>query len=201
MRWRPWLYVLHRDVGYLCLGLTVVYAVSGVAVNHRHHWDYDYTTEVEHREVGRPAALLGEGEAASPGELARARQDELVGRIAAALGKPGPPRAAFWRGPDLLSLFFGEGDADVADYEPSTGRLVRTWRRPRFLIRAFNVLHLNEHRHVWTWFADGYAVLLLFLAVSGTVMVRGRRGLSGRGGVLALLGVAVPVLALWLLAG
>ena len=133
--------------------------------------------------------------------LPRERQDELVARIGAALGHDGPPRAAFWRAPDRLSLFYGEGDADVADYEPSTGRLTRTWRRPRFLVRAFNVLHLNEHRHVWTWFADAYAVLLLFLAISGTVMVRGRHGLKGRGGLLAVVGTAVPLVALWLLLG
>ena len=199
MKWRPTLFVLHRDVGTLCLGLTVVYAVSGVAVNHRHHWDYNYATRVEAREVGPPAALLGDTTGAEPGRLARERQDDLVARLGAEVGRPDPPRAAFWRDPGRLSLFYGEGDADVVDYEPATGRLVRTSKRPRFLVRAFNILHLNEHRQVWTWFADAYAVLLLFLGVSGAVMVRGRRGLRGRGGVLAAVGITVPLLALWLL--
>jgi len=29
MKWRKWNNILHRDIGYLCVGLTVVY-VSGV---------------------------------------------------------------------------------------------------------------------------------------------------------------------------
>ena len=31
MKWRPTLFVLHRDVGFFCLGLTLVYAISGAA--------------------------------------------------------------------------------------------------------------------------------------------------------------------------
>jgi len=45
-RVRSWLRTWHRDVGYLCAGLVVVYAVSGVAVNHHHEWDYNLGTGV-----------------------------------------------------------------------------------------------------------------------------------------------------------
>ncbi len=34
VRWRPTLRALHRDIGYLAVGLTFVYAASGLAVNH-----------------------------------------------------------------------------------------------------------------------------------------------------------------------
>jgi hypothetical protein len=34
--------VIHRDVGYVCVGLTLVYAVSGVAVNHVRDWNPNY---------------------------------------------------------------------------------------------------------------------------------------------------------------
>src|SRR5688572_31795033 len=36
---RPWLRALHRDLGYLAVGLTVMYALSGLAVNHIADWD------------------------------------------------------------------------------------------------------------------------------------------------------------------
>ncbi len=39
MAWRRVLVGLHRDIGFLILGLTLVYGVSGIAVNHRHHWN------------------------------------------------------------------------------------------------------------------------------------------------------------------
>ena len=36
---RTWLRAIHRDVGYSAVGLTVVYAASGIAVNHLADWD------------------------------------------------------------------------------------------------------------------------------------------------------------------
>ena len=33
--WRKLNNALHRDVGFLIVGLTIVYGVSGLAVNHR----------------------------------------------------------------------------------------------------------------------------------------------------------------------
>jgi signal transduction histidine kinase len=32
--WRRWSIVLHRDVGYLAVAMTLAYAISGIAVNH-----------------------------------------------------------------------------------------------------------------------------------------------------------------------
>ena len=44
-KWRRWNNVLHRDLGYFCVALTVIYAISGVAVNHIHHWNPNYRFE------------------------------------------------------------------------------------------------------------------------------------------------------------
>lgn len=63
-------------------------------------------------------------------------------------------------------------------------------------IRAANWLHLNRGKKAWTWFADGYAVVLLFLATSGIFMLPGRKGLLGRGAVLVGLGIAIPLIYL-----
>lgn len=198
MRWRRLLVALHRDLGFLAIGLTLVYAVSGVAVNHRHDWDANYVRTHAERPVGRPAELLGvPGADIEQGQLAREAEEALVGRLVAALGRDGPPRKAFWSGPDRLSLFYGPSDTDVVDYHPSTGVAELATRRDRPILRALNVLHLNEPRGAWTWLADGYAAILVFLALSGALVVRGRRGLRGRGGVLTVLGILLPLVALW----
>jgi hypothetical protein len=201
VRWRRWLIVLHRDVGYLCVGLTLVYAVSGVATNHRTHWDYNFSTVVEQRRVGGPGALLGGGGSAdvAPGRLARQRQRELVAALTRALGRPAAPRTAFWRGRHRLSLFFDDSGRDVVDYNPQRGTAVHTIKRERPLFRQLNFLHLNEPHRVWTWIADLFAVALAFLALSGPLLVRGRKGLRGRGGVLLALGLLLPLVAVLLL--
>lgn len=209
-KWRATLIAWHRDLGFLSVGLTLVYAVSGVAVNHRHDWDYNYATERGTRTLGVPSALLGVPApqvsalgggslAAGEGRLAREREGEVVAAIVRGLGRTAPPRKVIWRGPTLMSLFFGEADADVVDYELTTGAAQGVAKTERFLLRDMNFLHLNERSDVWTWFGDAFAVVLIFLALSGAVVVKGRRGLTGRGGFLMAVGFALPVLAIVLL--
>ena len=203
MKWRRTLRTLHRDIGYFCVGLTVIYAVSGVAVNHRNDWDYNFAHSQETHALGAPAELIGLDAATvgetSPAQLAREHQKALVASILAALGRETPPRNIFWRGADRLSLFFAKGERDVVDYHPSTGIAVHSARTPRVLIREVNYLHLNEGRGAWTWIADAFAVALLFLALSGALILRGRKGLIGRGGILLALGIVLPIVALLLL--
>ena len=45
MNWRKWNNILHRDIGYLCVGLTIIFAVSGIAVNHVENWNPNYKIE------------------------------------------------------------------------------------------------------------------------------------------------------------
>src|SRR5690606_877614 len=63
----------------------------------------------------------------------------------------------------------------------------------RRLLRLANWLHLNRGKKAWTIVADGYAILLLFLATSGMLMLPGKHGLRGRGWILVLVGAAIPI--------
>jgi hypothetical protein len=206
MHWRAQLFSLHRDLGFFAVGLTVVYAVSGLAVNHRHHWNYNQSAEVSEHRVGTPAELIASlpaerrrALADDPRGLSRDEEPALVAALTRALGRARPPKNAFWRGPDRFSLFYETGDRDTVDYAPASGvaRSLSLVDRP--LLRELNFLHLNERHGAWTWLADAYALLLLFLAASGAIMARGRTGLLGRGGVLLALGVALPIVAVLLL--
>ena len=42
MKWRKWNNIIHRDLGYLCVGLTIIYSISGIAVNHVDEWNPNY---------------------------------------------------------------------------------------------------------------------------------------------------------------
>lgn len=201
MNWRRTLFVWHRDVGFVAVGLTLVYAISGIAVNHRQHWDYNFAVTTSIEALGGPVELLGDPTFAdgafeeSPGQHARREQARVVAALTSRLGYAAPPHKVFWRSPERLSLFFGAGDEEVVDYLPATGMVERQSKRARPLVRQVNFLHLNEGRTFWTYIADLFALALVFLALSGMVMVRGRHGLKGRGGVLMVAGVGVPLVA------
>ncbi len=52
MKWRKLIIATHRDVGYFFAGLTVIYAISGIAVNHIEDWNPNYVIRTESVSVG-----------------------------------------------------------------------------------------------------------------------------------------------------
>jgi hypothetical protein len=175
MNWRRASNAVHRDVGYLCAGLTVVYAISGLAVNHKEDWNSSRTVE---REVRRfDPVPVGE-------------RDAMVTALVERLRLPGPPRSAFRAEPHLVELYY-DGWSVRADATRGEAVVERVKDRP--ILRDANFLHLNEPKRLWTWVADAYAVLLVVLSVTGLFVLKGRNGLAGRGKWLALAGLLVPV--------
>ncbi len=204
--WRRPLRTWHRDLGYLCAALTVAYGISGIAVNHRGDWDYNRASATTRFALGGPAGLLPEVDAArravllrDPESLTSDEEDLLARVLGRRLGAVEPPHNTYWRSRQVLVVHLSPGDADLVAYDVRTGVLERTQRTERPVLRQLNFLHLNEAGRWWTYVADAYAAALVFLALSGLVMVRGRRGLWGRGGVLVGIGLLVPTVALvWL---
>lgn len=182
-RWRPALRGLHRDIGYFAVGLTVVYALSGLAVNHIADWDPNFDNFELRHQVALP--LPDDDHAAAA-------------QILAALALPGPPTEVYRSDARELSILL---DRSTLHVDLDSGAVLEDGQRPRPLLRLANWLHLNRGKQAWTYIADGYAVFLLFLAGSGLFMLPGRKGLIGRGGVLVALGVAVPVLYVTLSGG
>ena len=173
---RAWLRALHRDAGYLAVGLTVVYAVSGLAVNHIKDWDPNFT------QVKRTHQLRGPFPADERAAAAKAL---------AQLGVKTPPEDVYRASDSEIEIVTG---AVTFHLNPQSGVVNAEGQEPRFLLRTANWLHLNRGKKAWSYIADGYAVFLLFLACSGLFMIRGRKGLLGRGAVLATLGAALPIL-------
>ena len=54
-------------------------------------------------------------------------------------------------------------------------------------------LHYNKPKKLWTWFSDLYALGLVLLAISGLIVVKGKKGILGRGGILTVIGILIPL--------
>jgi hypothetical protein len=173
--WRAWLRAIHRDLGNLAVGLTLVYALSGLAVNHIADWEPSFASYQEARELGGPV----------PGT-----DEEAAAAVLARLGVPGPARDVFRAAPDDLQIVF---DKRTLHVNTLTGHVLDEGQKPRIFLRAANWLHLNRGKRAWTYVADAYAAGLVLLALSGIFLNPGRKGLLGRGGVLVVLGAAIPV--------
>jgi hypothetical protein len=174
--WRATVRSLHRDAGYLAVGFTIIYALSGLAVNHVKDWDPNFTSAKTIHQIALPL----------PKEEAAATQQVLD-----ALHLKGPVREAHLFGPEQLDIRLDNATLHV---DPTTGRVIMEGQQPRFFLRFANWLHLNRGKTAWTIIADTYAAGLLFLALSGMFMLPGKNGMRGRGGLFVAIGVAVPVL-------
>jgi uncharacterized protein len=172
---RPWLRALHRDVGYFAIGLTIVYACSGLAVNHLKDWDPNFKQVNHTHQLALP--LPSDDDAAAKSALK-------------ALGVREEPREVYRASDTQLDLVF---DKRTFHVDTTSGVVHEEGQVARPLLRLANWLHLNRGKKAWTYVADSYAVFLLFLALSGLFMIPGKKGLLGRGAIIALLGCAVPI--------
>ncbi len=183
-RWRAWLRAFHRDLGYLAVGLTVVYAVSGIAINHLGDWDPNFKSVAERSTLKGPYP---------------ADEEVLTRRVAAHLGvSPDDVQASYY---DTDTVFEVSMADSTARLDTTTQSVSVVSKEPRFMLRVMNWLHYNRGKAAWTYIADTYAVLLLYLALSGLFMLKGRKGFWGRGVVLVAIGAAVPIAYVQLAAG
>jgi len=172
---------LHRDIGYLAVGLTLVYAASGMAMNHAADWNPNY------RQVSRELQI-------QPLDV-NLDQDELADNAAKQLGLD-RPRATFQPNENTLQLFYGgRGGNSGLTYgiDLPTGRVVAQEAQPRPVLYALNRLHLNAPKKLWTFIADLYCVSLAFLAISGLFIIKGKNGFIGRGAWLTGIGIVLPI--------
>jgi hypothetical protein len=171
-------------VGYFLVGLTFIYAISGLALNH-----------IE--DLGDPSFIGHEVETVVS-VRSDAPDDELAAETLSQLAIEQQPENVYRAGEQLeISL----GGDSIVTVDLATGATYAQYTEPRFFLRVANWLHANRGKKAWTYFADGYAILLLLLATSGLFMIRGRKGLIGRGAILVTLGIALPVIYIQLAGG
>lgn len=175
MNWRRLNNVLHRDIGYLAVGLTLAYAISGLALNHKADWNPNYR-------VSKTTARIEPVRATDRAEIVR----EALSKLDVA----DEPRNAFRPDPETLRLFFKERTYSI---DLPTGLVIIEDVKPRPVLFEMNQLHLNSPKKLWTLVADVYAVALIVLALTGMFVLKGKTGITGRGAWLVSAGVALPV--------
>jgi len=183
---RRYLRALHRDAGYLAVGLTFIYALSGLAVNHIKDWDPNFT------QIDRTLPLRLDPKF----QNVRLTLDPPAARAVAhatmaALGRDDVVRDVYAVDDTHVDVTL---DGTMLYVDVAKGVVREEGQKDRFALRIANWLHLNRGKPAWTFIADGYAVFLLFLATSGLFMIPGKLGLRGRGAILTGLGALVPAL-------
>ncbi|MBA3453522.1 MAG: PepSY-associated TM helix domain-containing protein [Deltaproteobacteria bacterium] len=177
MRWRHLFRVVHRDIGYVAVALTLAYCLSGIAVNHIDDWNPNYSYAERSVDIGPlPAGSLSDKEAYVVTKLGLDRSQV---------------RGHFQETATELRVFLVEGQEARVDMTTGRGSLKTITKRAVFF--EVNALHLNNLKGIWTYVADVFALALMILALTGMTMMKGDRGFLGRGKYFVGAGLLIPI--------
>jgi len=179
MKWRRWLVVLHRDVGYFFAGVVVLYAISGIAVNHADDWNPNFI--IDRRDITLNL----------PRERSKITAEGVVACLSP-IGEVENYRSFDFPSPEKIKIYLKNGDI-VASLRDGRGSHETIRRRP--LLHQVNMLHVNPEKW-WKIFSDLFAIGLVLIALTGLFVARGRQGLIGRGKWLVGAGLLVPLVAM-----
>ncbi len=177
MKIRKLLRILHRDLGYFIVGMTVVYALSGIYLNHRHDFNPDYRILNEQIIFDQvPADNISK---------------EAVMNVLNHFEVKPVYKKHYIDNQGNVIVFIENGEVVIY---PEKGEAAMTYLKKRPVIFEMNLLHRASVGTLWKWISDVMAAVLLFVAVSGLFLLKGKRGFGRWGWVWTITGVLVPLI-------
>jgi hypothetical protein len=177
---RKWSRIIHRDFGYFFFGATIIYALSGIALNHLKDWNPNYSVELE--EFKTSISLNKSADI-----------KENIFKLLDGVANRDDYKSHYYPSQDKIKIFLNGGSSIVVDLQTGEGQTEFLKRRPLFY--HVNYLHYNPSKW-WTWFSDIFAGALIILAFTGLILIKGKNGITGRGAWLAALGIIIPIVFL-----
>jgi uncharacterized protein len=171
-RIRKWLRIIHRDLGFLMAGICLIYAVSGILLNHMNGKDPAFKNV--YATVQFPKGLMNE-------ELSMLWKEKENLPVL---------KKVFQYDDSHFKLML---DGGIGTYDSNAGVVSYEHHSKQELVYWINKLHYNKVNG-WYIMGDIFAASLIFLAISGLFMVSRKYGLSGRGMIYLLVGIAIPIL-------
>jgi hypothetical protein len=179
-KWRKYNRAIHRDLGYFFFAMSVIYGISGIAINHVGDWNPNYAVTNQLVNYGAP--------------INRNISKEEVINLLDKYNEGDNYKKHYFPNNNLLKVFI-DGGSMLVNVNTGQGEIEKISRRPVF--HVVNYLHYNPKKW-WTWFSDAYAVSLVILAVSGLFILKGKNGITRRGAVLTIAGIIVPLVFLFM---
>ncbi len=179
LKWYKINRVLHRDLGYFFFAMTIIYAVSGIALNHVNDWNPQFIitrTEISYH----------------PDSLNNKMSKEETLKLLEKYEVSGLYKKHYYPEPGKLKIFLKGGSAEI-DLASGEGFIEDIRRRPFFF--EISYLHYNPNL-LWTWISDIYSAALFILAVTGLFILKGKKGIKGRGAWMSGLGLLMIIIFL-----
>lgn len=181
MKWRKLNRALHRDLGYIFFGMTIIYSISGIVLNHR--------------KPGGDASIVTRSEAIQAKPVQKENLDKsyiysLLKNEEIAISEY---KNYYFPDENSVMIYLDEGHIELK-LDSGQGKIVTIRKRP--VLNEFNFLHYNKPKKLWTWFSDIFAGSLILMALTGLFVLKGKNGITNRGAWLVSFGLLIPLLFL-----
>lgn len=175
--------VVHRDLSYFLTGIILVYAISGLVLNHKDSFNPDYS-------IDRIEFSVSESFPKSAGNI----NEELISKELELIKRSAPVMKFYAPKPNEVKVFIKGGSSMLINLSDRSAIYESIKKRPFF--SQINWLHFNPKG--WTIFADLVAIGLILITLTGIFMNKGKHGLRGRGGIEVIIGILIPILFIFL---
>lgn len=179
---RRWCRSIHRDLSFLFSGVIIVYAISGFCLNHKSDFNSDFHI------TQTIIQLKGEFPQSEP------LDKQYVLNILEQVDSDARYTKHYYPSPQMMKVFLKGGSSLIVNMHNGEAHYEHVQKR--YFLSALNRLHYNPIRW-WTWFSDLFAAALLIITITGFLMVKGAKGIWGRGGIEFLIGIVIPLIFLF----
>lgn len=181
---RKWCRDIHRELSYIFSGIMLVYAASGFVLNLKTSGTFNPENDVKYRNTvlgSVPQFTQTEGELRLVNFEEVMKECRIRGEISAVYADSDSTVTVYVRGGSSIKYDRGTGTAYIKE------------KKNHPVLSALNTLHYNRPSW-WGMFSNTFILAFVLIILTGLVMVPGKRGLKGRGGIELLIGIAIPVL-------
>ncbi|MGA1932824.1 hypothetical protein ACH5BF_08910 [Arcobacter sp. YIC-464] len=185
---------LHRDLGYFVIGLTLIYAITGIVLSGRGLGWF----KVEFKDLAVIEKNISKD----------SFNDEFKKIVLQGKVKEIFDESSYANVKKHLKLKFVKQENEVlhfnawrtlnVKYEQTSGNLDVRYKGYPVALEVFVHAHKAKHDSAWFYLAIIYSVILSFLAISSFWMVKGKNGFKRRGVYFMLAGFAVVALFLYI---
>jgi hypothetical protein len=168
--------ITHRDIGYLIAGLTIIYAISGIALNHRNDWNPNYIFD-------------NRGFSADTGITRDTFNNDSALEILKSLDLESEFKTFYFPKGNKVTIFINGGFVQL-NIATGEGIVERISKRPLFY--HINFLHYNPGKW-WKYFSDIFCIALIIVTVTGLFILKGKNGITKRGAILTIIGILLPL--------
>jgi hypothetical protein len=173
--------ITHRDIGYLIAGLTIIYAISGISLNHKNNWNPNYI--FDNRSFKSEVKITRE-----------TFEKETAAEILKSINVDPEFKTFYFPTGNKVTIFL-EGGFVQLNTDTGEGVIEKITKRPIFY--QINFLHYNPGKW-WKYFSDIFCLALIIVTVTGLFIIKGKNGITRRGAILTVIGIILPIIFLFI---